>query len=339
MPKTILPDQKSGALNRFFHGVTTQAKFWIFVLVPVIAAAAVLFLVVGGGQTQDIIKVSLDEKSGVSPVPPVSSGSPSQPGDSSLRVAVSGVLSPTMTLEYYQELLTYMGQKLGRQVTLVLKPTYAEVNDLIRGQRVDVAFVCSLAYVKGSQDFGMELLVAPQMYGGSVYYSYLIVPEASSAQSLEDLRGASFAFTDPLSNSGHLAPSYQLSLLGELPVSFFNRYIFTYSHDNSIMAVASKLVGGAAVDSLVYEQLVIGNRELASGVKIIARWGPFGIPPVVGSPALDHQLKRQLQEFFLNLHNSREGTTILNSLVIDKFVVVPDDLYDSIREMKAKLGW
>ncbi len=320
---------------RFYHSLAGYAKFWLLALVSVAVVVAALFLAVSHSQPQDAIKVSLDEKSAVPPV----QGINSQPDDNSLRVAVAGVLSPIRTLEYYQELLTYMGENLDRQGSLILKPSYAEINDLVRGQRADVAFVCSLAYVEGNEDFGMELLVAPQMYGKTVYYSYLIVPQGSSATSLEDLRGASFAFTDPMSNSGHLAPTYHLTLLGEAPVSFFSRYIYTYSHDNSITAVADKLVDGAAVDSLVYDQMMASDPELASKTKIIARWGPYGIPPVVVNPALDPQLKYELRDFFLNIHNSDEGRRILDDLAIDKFVLVSDDIYDSIREMKTKLGW
>jgi phosphonate transport system substrate-binding protein len=339
MQKATLPDQKGRGRDRFFHGVTRQAGFWFLALVPIAAAATVLFLVVATGQTQDAVKVSLESKSGVSAVQQTSRSIYSQTSADSLRVAISGVLSPSKTLEYYQELLNYMEQKLGRQVTLTLKPTYAEVNDLIRGKRVDVGFVCTLAYIKGNEDFGMELLVAPQMYGKTVYYSYLIVPEESGARSLRDFRGATFAFTDPLSNSGHLAPTYELSLLGDSPVTFFSKYMYTNSHDNSIVAVADKLVDGAAVDSLVYDQLVASNAELAAKTRVIARWGPYGIPPVVTSPELESQLKQQLQDFFLDLDSSYEGKMLLNKLVIDKFVVIPDDIYDSVREMKTKLGW
>lgn len=301
--------------------------------------AGVLFAALRGTQSRDATQVSLDKTSEISRVWQISGDAFTEPSHDSLRVAIAGVLSPSKTWEYYQELLNYMGERLGRQATLILKPTYAEINDLVRGQRADVAFVCSLPYVMGNQDFGMELLVAPQMYGATTYYSNLIVPEASSATSLEDLRGASFAFADPMSNSGHLAPTYQLFLMGEAPGSFFGKYIFTYSHDNSITAVADKLVDGAAVDSLVYDQMVAHDPELASKTRIIARWGPYGIPPVVISPALDAELKQQLRDFFVDLHNSDEGRRILNGLAIDRFVVVPDDVYDSIVEMKTKLGW
>ncbi len=332
--------RKGWSLARLFRSTVMREKSWfILLVVSFVTVVALIFLVIGGSETQDAIKVSINEKSEISPLQQINSGNSSQSSDKLLRVAVAGVLSPTKTLEYYQELLAHMEQKLDRQVTLILKPTYAEVNDLVRGQGVDVALVCSLAYVLGNQDFGMELLVAPQMYGETVYYSYLIIPEGSSATSLNDLKGATFAFTDPLSNSGYLAPSYQLYLLSEVPASFFGRYVFTYNHDNSIMAVADKLVDGAAVDSLVYDQLVANDLELASKTKIIARWGPYGIPPIVASPVLEHQLKQQLRDFFLDLHNSSQGKMILNNLSIDKFVVVPDDIYDSIREMKTKLGW
>ncbi len=54
---------------------------------------------------------------------------------------------------------------------------------------------------------------------------------------------------------------------------------------------------------------------------------------------LDSRLKQELQELFLTFHNSAEGDKILRGLGIDRFVIVPDSIYDSIREMKNLLGW
>jgi len=203
---------------RVLHNTARRGKFWFIVLVSMAIVAAIAFISLNQGDDYN------------------------QPGNTSLRVAIAGVLSPSSTLEAYQDLLTYMGDSLDRQVLMILKPTYAEINDMLMGQRADVAFVCSLAYVKGNQDFGMELLVAPRINEEIVYYSYLIVPEVSSASNMEDLRGRSFAFTDPMSNTGHLAPTYQLSLLDETTASFFGSYYFTYSHDISVRAVADRLV-------------------------------------------------------------------------------------------------
>lgn len=325
---------------RWLRRALKHTEFGPLILMLIVLAVMLLFFDQENRQVNDPIdvEVNLELTSGISPIR-ISDSALNQSSNKSLRAAIAGVLSPTKSLEYYEELLTFLSTKMGRELVLLQKPTYAEINDLVSGRRIDLAFVCSLAYVQGNQDFGMELLVVPQIHGETVYYSYLIVPDDSSAAKLEDLRGAVFAFSDPLSNSGHLAPSYQLSLLNEMPASFFDRYVFTYSHDNSITAVASNLVDAAAVDSLIYDQMVANKTEQASRTKIIARWGPYGIPPVVVNPTLDPELKQQLRDFFLNLHTSKEGNKILNSLGIDKFVVAPDNTYDTVMEMKVKLGW
>lgn len=308
-------------------------------MVLVILGSGTGLFMLNDHQPRNVVKVALDERAEISPFPQIGDYGRSEPDENALHVAIAGVLSPSKTLEHYQELLSWMRQKLGKRVVLHLKPTYAEINDLVRGRRVDLAIVCSLAYVKGKEESDMELLVVPQMYDERFYYSYLIVSRDSSAATLKDLKGATFAFTDPLSNTGYLVPVYQLSLLGETPASFFSRHIFTYNHDNSIAAVAARLVDGAAVDSLIYRQLVSRNAEPAARTRVTSRWGPYGMPPVVVSPSLNPQSKQQLRDFFLELHNSDEGAAILRSLAIDRFVEASDGDYDSIRQMKRRLGW
>ncbi len=77
-----------------------------------------------------------------------------------LRVAVAAVISPRGNVDSYTPLLNYLADKLNRPVEMVQRRTYAEVNDLLADGQVDVAFVCTSAYVAGKQDFGMQLLAA-----------------------------------------------------------------------------------------------------------------------------------------------------------------------------------
>jgi len=251
-------------------------------------------------------------------------------------MAVAPVISPRETFNSrYRDLLNYLGDKLGLPVELVQGKTYAEINDLVRTGDVTLAFVCTNPYLQGRDDFGMEALVAPEVNGVPLYYSYLIVRADAPFRSLADLRGRTFAFSDPLSNSGRLAPVYQLAVMGETPESFFNRYIFTYAHDNSIKAVAEKLVDAAAVDSLVYDYWVKTGSEYTVKTKVIERWGPFGINPVVVGPELDAALKQQLRAALLTMNEDPRGREILQSLFIDRFVVPDDSIYDSVRAMRA----
>lgn len=255
-----------------------------------------------------------------------------------LKVAVAAVISPQGTVESYTALLDYMAEQLGRPVQLVQRATYAEINELLRTGEVDVAFVCTGAYLAGSREFGMSILVAPEVKGEAAYHSWLIVPVDSPARSLEDLRGKTFAFTDPLSHTGRLYPTYLVLQLGETPETFFGRTFYTYSHDAAIEAVAGGVADGAAVDHLIYLHLIERRPELEDSLRVIHRSPPFGIPPVVISPAIRPQLKVELQELFLRMHEDREGKAALQVLDIDRFLLIDDSAYDSTREVEAAVG-
>ncbi|MEE8353392.1 MAG: phosphate/phosphite/phosphonate ABC transporter substrate-binding protein [Dehalococcoidales bacterium] len=270
------------------------------------------------------------------PIAPVDTGEES---GAILRIAFAGVISPKETLKTYESLLSYIGRQFHRSVEIVQRETYAEINDLVESLDVDLAFVCSLAYVVGNDDFGMELLAVPEVNGETTYHSYIIVSATSDIHFLDDLRGKTFAFSDPLSNSGRLAPTYRLYRIGETPEAFFERVSFTYSHDRSIRAVADGLVDGAAVDSLVYDFIVAAEPEIAAQTRIIEISDPFGIPPVIVHPGLDPEIKARLRELFLGLDEDTEGSQILDDLMIDRFVVGDDAAYDSIRSRVRELGW
>lgn len=255
-----------------------------------------------------------------------------------LHVAVASVISPRGNVESYQPLLNYLSQKLDRPVELVQRRTYAEVNDLIERGEVDLAFVCTSAYVIGQRDFGMALLAAPQVGGETVYYSVLIVPTGSPAREITDLRGQTFAFTDPWSASGRMYPTSLVMALGETPETFFSRTFFTYSHDDAIRAVASGVADGAAVDSLVYEFAVAREPGLGEQTKIIHRSAPFGIPPVVTSPRLRPQVRAELQNILLEMGDDPAGQAALKALDIDRFVLIEDEAYDAVRDLEALVG-
>lgn len=264
--------------------------------------------------------------------------------DTSVKVAIASVISPKESIRYYEEMIQYISIRLGGHVKIVHRRTYQEINDLIKNGEIDFAFICSGSYVEGNKEFGMKLLAAPQAFGRSTYNSYIIVHRNSSYVNISDLRGRRFAFSDPLSNSGKLYPAYRLSLINETPESFFgmdengrNKYFYTYSHDNSIIAVAERLAEGAAVDSLVYEYLKDQKPDIISKTRIIEVSPPFAIPPVVVSKDIDPLLEQKLKDIFLNMDKDEEGKKILSSVMIDRFVTINDSAYNSIREMGGRI--
>ncbi len=255
-----------------------------------------------------------------------------------LRIAVAAMISPKPTRRLYNNILTMIGDKLGRRSVFLQRQTYAEVNLLLEAKEVDVAFVCSCPYVIGHTEFGMELLVVPVVHGKKVYYSYIIVSKNSPIKTFEDLRGKKFVFTDPHSNTGKLVPTYMLAMRGETPKSFFGETFYSRSHDNSIQAVAEGLSDGAAVDSLIWEFMNATDSTHTTHTRIIEKSVPYGIPPVVVHPDLNPEMKEKLKDVFLHLHEDEDGARLLRFLQIDRFEEGEDAIYNSVRRMQEWLS-
>lgn len=250
-----------------------------------------------------------------------------------LKVAVAAMVSPKETFACYRKLLDYMAAHLDMEVELIQRKTYVEINDLIGKGQIDVAFICSGPYSTGKEQYGLELLATPEVRGSHFYQAYLIVNVQSSFKNLEELRGHVFAFTDPDSNTGKLIPSHWLAQIHEQAQTFFGKTIYTYSHDNSILAVSKGLVDGAAVDGLVWEYYHRKNPSYTENTRIIKKSEPYGIPPVVASKKLPVELKERVKKLLLSMHDDPSGRKILEELLIDRFVEPREDWYDGIRQM------
>jgi phosphonate transport system substrate-binding protein len=253
------------------------------------------------------------------------------------------MISPMETVGAYQELMDYLGRRLDRPVELKQRRTYQEVNDMLGTGKLEAAILCSGPYVHARRQYGVELLAVPLIQGSPTYRSYIIAPPESRATSLVALQGKRFAYTDPLSTSGRLYPVYALMRAGHRPAGFFAKTFFTYSHDNSIEAVAEGLADGAAVDSLIYDYLRRLRPDRISRTRVIQESPPLGAQPVGVPRGLDPGLKRALQTVFLELDQEPEGRSILQKLGVDRFIPGTDRLYDSIRRMLRTVegagGW
>jgi phosphonate transport system substrate-binding protein len=267
---------------------------------------------------------------------------PAQPGgnapdNNSLRVAVAAMISPKETFVYYRQVLDYIGGQLDKDIQLIQRKTYSEINELFSKGQVDLGFICSGPYATGKEKYGFKLLATPQVQGSHFYHAYLIVNKDSPFHLLEDLRGREFAFTDAESNTGRLVPIYWLARMQERPETFFGKTINTYSHDNSILAVSRGLVDGASVDGLVWEYYHRKDPIFTSRTRIIKKSEPYGIPPLVSSKYLPDELKERIRKLLFSMHLDPAGQAILEELLIDRFIEPRDEWYDGIRRMEKEL--
>jgi phosphonate transport system substrate-binding protein len=255
----------------------------------------------------------------------------------SLRMAIAAMISPKETFVCYRQLLDYIAGRLGCGVEFIQRKTYREIDELFEKGQIDLAFICSGPYATGKDRYGFEALAVPQVRGQHSYRSYLIVNQKSAYRTLDDLRSRVFAFTDPESNTGKLVPTFWLMQKGERVEDFFKQVIYTYSHDNSIMAVAKSLVDGAAIHSQIWEYFNVRNPVHTDKTRIIMESESFGNPPIVASAQLSSQKKTQIREILLSIHEDPIGQHILDRLLIDRFIVPEIRWYDPVGRMQRYL--
>lgn len=252
---------------------------------------------------------------------------------SEIRAGIAGMISPKEGFAYYSDVIDYVSEKLGKKIS-VKHGDYFTINDMLKDNSLDFAFICSGPYIKGAKEFGLRLLVVPLVAGSKYYRSYIITHKDSNIGDFDALKGKSFAFTSKLSATGYIFPTYLLTERGMTKENYFSKYLYAKSHDNSILAVAEKHVDGAAVDNLIYDYLSVSDTELISKTKIILTSQDFGIPPVVVPAGIKPELEEKLRDIFLNMHNDEKAKEILKNLRIDKFVSADDRNYDSLRNLQ-----
>jgi phosphonate transport system substrate-binding protein len=268
---------------------------------------------------------------------------PAVPSDSSpetmpIRIAAASIVSPQETIRSYGLFFSYLEQKVGRPIELVQRKTYEETYELLRFGSLDMAMICTFIYVKGHNEIGLDLLAAPQVNGKAEYRSVIIVRADSKIEKFADLAGKRFAFTDPLSSSGRLYPLTLLKARGVEAGAFFSSTTYTYSHDNSVKAVVQGVVDGAAVDSMVFDQLVSKNPDLGLSLRVIERSAWMPSPPMIVSKRVDPALREAFRQALLTMHEDPEGKKILGDLGVEQFVLQQDEDYAPVRELARKAG-
>lgn len=249
-----------------------------------------------------------------------------------LRIAFASVISPIETRKSYQKMVDYIAGELGRPAVLVQRKTYEELNMLLAGGEADIAFISTGAYTSYNGMVPLELLAMVQTDGTVFYKAYFIVNADSNITTFSQLRGRTFAFTDPLSYSGRLAVDYMLmEEYQATPEKFFQRCFYTYSHDKSLWAVENKLADGAGIDSQIYDYARKNDSRLEEKIRIIGVMKPTPTGPVVMRQDLPTETKQRLQEIFFHMDENPEMAEAMRQVIIDKFVSPQPEVYDELK--------
>lgn len=234
-------------------------------------------------------------------------------------------------LDLYERLAGYLGRKVGRPVQFVQRRTYREAMELLEIGENDFSWICSFPYAKYRDSKIFGLMAVPVFEGEPLYRSYIIVHKYGSFRTITDLERKVFAYADPDSNTGYVVPRGILKDLGHNPDRFFRHTFFTYSHAETIEAVAERVADGAAVDSYVWEHLNQHQPSLTGRTKIIQRSETYGFPPLVYRIGVNPDVRARMTDALLTMDKDPEGRALLARLMLDRFITAPSSLYDTVR--------
>jgi phosphonate transport system substrate-binding protein len=131
---------------------------------------------------------------------------------------------------------------LGVPVKLFASRDYSGVTEGLLAGRLDTAGLGAAGYagIFLEDPDAIEPIVTVEEEDGTLgYRSVLLVRANSPYQTLDDLRGRTLMFTERLSASGYLIPSYELRQQGYDPGRFFGRVGFSGGHPQTVAAVLS----------------------------------------------------------------------------------------------------
>ncbi len=170
--------------------------------------------------------------------------------------------------------------------------------------------------------------------GRPIYFSDVIVAADSPFRSFEELRGASWAFNEPDSQSGFGVVRAHLAGLGATR-GYFGRVVEAGFHDTAIRMVADGGVDGAAIDSQVLAIALRDEPELDRRLRVVETMGPSTIQPVVASANLEPEVRETVRRALTNLGDEPAAREPFARGLLRSFVPVEDGDYDDIRGMEA----
>ncbi|HEY9841354.1 MAG: phosphate/phosphite/phosphonate ABC transporter substrate-binding protein [Candidatus Sericytochromatia bacterium] len=243
-----------------------------------------------------------------------------------------------------QPLVDQLQKAIGREVQSVVASDYTGVVESFRNQRLDVAFLTPASYVMAHNEAGVSVILRAQRGKAPYYYSVIFTRKDSKVDSLKGLKGKTFAFGDNLSTAGYIYPLMLIKGAGLNPETDFEHVINSGSHDATVLAVFN----GKATAGATYANDPTGKDaawvhvlkpDEAKQIKVLAVSEPIPSDNICVSKNLDPALAKQVQDFFLKLGDTPEGSKLIQDLYrIDKFIPATDADYQGIRDAIIQAG-
>jgi phosphonate transport system substrate-binding protein len=274
--------------------------------------------------------------------PPGAARADDCPNGGTLRFGVEPYDTAARLVPIYQKVGKLIGDKLGCKVEVYVATAYNAEIEAMRNGKLEVGEFGPLGYVLAHQVAKAEAVGAFGTADGKpdTYWASLVTYPSSGIKTIADIRGHSFAFSDPASTSGHLFPAYALRKAGIDPEKDI-KAIFAGSHTASFEAIYNHKVDAGELNSEEVESAKQRGHYKDGDLVFLWKSDPIPTDPFAVRADLPAPFKQKLANVLQHLDltsldpNDRK---IMVGQEITQLVPASDGLYDGIRDLVKTLN-
>jgi phosphonate transport system substrate-binding protein len=160
----------------------------------------------------------------------------------------------------YKPLADYLAKALGQPVRLRTVDTWEGLAKSLASGETDMALMGPWGYVLANHQAGAEVVATILYQGKPEYFAIMVTGPKSGINSIDDMKGKTFAFGDKGSTSGYLIPSHEFMKRGIDPDKYFSKVIYTKHQAIETQVVRGELDAGADYnrnrDAMIAEGLI-----------------------------------------------------------------------------------
>jgi phosphonate transport system substrate-binding protein len=256
-----------------------------------------------------------------------------------LKVSAIPDEAPTELQRKFKPLGDYLEKETGMKVEFTPVTEYAAVVESLATRKLDLAWLGGFTFVQAKLRTNGTAIPIVQRAEDEKFISRFIVPVDSTAKTLADIKGKSFAFGSPSSTSGHLMPRYFLLQAGINPDKDFKNVAFSGAHDATVAFVAGGKAEAGVLNASVWDKLVETKNPNALKVRVLATTPPYYDYNWTVRGDLDPAVVKKLTDAFLKLDvNNPAHKAIMELQRASKFIPTKASNYDGIENAARSAG-
>jgi phosphonate transport system substrate-binding protein len=263
------------------------------------------------------------------------------PNGGVVRFGVEPYDTSAKLVPIYGHIGRLLADQLGCEVKVFVTTNYNAEIEAMRTGKLEVGEFGPLGYVLAHQVAKAQAVAGFADKDGKPdsYWASIVTYPGSGIESLADIKGHSFAFSDPASTSGHLFPAYGLRKAGIDPEKDI-RPIYAGSHTSSFEALYNRKVDAGELNSAQLESASQRGHYQDGDVIFLWRSDPIPTDPISVRGDLDEPFKARLIEALqtLDLSVLPEADRKIMGLGGSRLVPQTDAAYDGIRDLVKTLN-